>query len=149
MQYFNIKLNHKNQKESRQRRILQLINRHAIGTQQELTHELKQAGFSVTQSSVSRDLDELRIVKAGRKYVVPQVPLEAGAQGLLELAAASDFLVVARCVMGLASAVAVKIDEAKIEEIVGTLAGEDTIFIAVVNRRAQRAVIRKIWELFL
>jgi transcriptional regulator of arginine metabolism len=55
---------------------------------------------------------------------------------------------VARCEPGLASAVAVEIDGAAIKEIIGTLAGEDTIFVAVAERRAQRAVIKKIWELF-
>jgi len=66
----------------------------------------------------------------------------------LGLDIAGDVLVVAHTEMGLASAVAVQIDAAAIEEIVGTLAGEDTIFIAVNERKAQRAAIKKIWELF-
>ncbi|MGH9897565.1 MAG: arginine repressor [Pyrinomonadaceae bacterium] len=146
MQIYGIKIK---EKESRQQKILQLINKRAIGTQQELMRELKRAGFPATQSRVSRALEELGVVKAGGKYVLPQAPQGADAQGLLELVTAGDFLVVARCLMGLASAVAVKIDDAKIEEIVGTLAGEDTIFVAVANRKAQRIVIKKIWELFL
>ena len=60
---------------------------------------------------------------------------------------AGDCLVVAKCEPGLASAVAVAIDRAGIEEIVGTVAGEDTIFIAVPERKAQRAVIKKVLEL--
>ena len=54
----------------------------------------------------------------------------------------------AKCEPGLASAVAVAIDRAGLDEIVGTVAGEDTIFIAVHERKAQRAVIKKVWELF-
>ena len=61
---------------------------------------------------------------------------------------AGESLVVARTEPGMASAVAVNIDGAAIEEIVGTIAGEDTIFIAVNDRKAQRPVIKKIWELF-
>jgi transcriptional regulator of arginine metabolism len=61
---------------------------------------------------------------------------------------AGDHLVVAKCLPGLASAVAVEIDRAGIAEIVGTLAGEDTIFIAVADRKGQRAAVKKIWELF-
>jgi transcriptional regulator of arginine metabolism len=57
-------------------------------------------------------------------------------------------LVVAKCDSGMASAVAVEIDRAAIPEIVGTLAGEDTIFIAVTDRKAQRTAIKKVWELF-
>jgi transcriptional regulator of arginine metabolism len=57
-------------------------------------------------------------------------------------------LVVARTEPGLASAVAVEIDGAAISEIVGTLAGEDTIFIAVSDSKAQRAAMKQIWELF-
>jgi transcriptional regulator of arginine metabolism len=55
--------------------------------------------------------------------------------------------VVAKTEPGLASAVAVQIDAATIPEIVGTLAGEDTIFIAVVDERGQKAALKKIWEL--
>jgi transcriptional regulator of arginine metabolism len=53
-----------------------------------------------------------------------------------------------KCEPGLASAVAVEIDRAGLTEIVGTLAGEDTVFIAVRERKAQRAVMKKVFELF-
>jgi len=55
--------------------------------------------------------------------------------------------VIAKCLPGRASAVAVEIDDASIPEIVGTLAGEDTIFIAVREQKGQRTVMKKIWEL--
>ena len=55
---------------------------------------------------------------------------------------------VAKCESGMASAVAVMIDRAAVDEIVGTLAGEDTVFIAVAERKAQRSAIKRIWELF-
>jgi transcriptional regulator of arginine metabolism len=61
---------------------------------------------------------------------------------------AGDNLIVARTEAGLASAAAVSIDGAAIPEIVGTLAGEDTIFIATPDAKAQRAAMKRIWELF-
>lgn len=111
------------------------------------TH-LERAGFSVTQSSVSRDIDELGIVKRQGRYVEPERARGAATRGLLSLEAAGDAMVVAKCEPGLASAVAVEIDRANLEEIVGTLAGEDTVFIAAQDRKAQRVALRKIWGLF-
>jgi transcriptional regulator of arginine metabolism len=144
-------------KEKRQGKILSLIRAKRIGTQQELTAYLERAGVEATQSSVSRDLEELGVVKQYGYYTLPQARDGDGGgtrgkgvtlQGLLSLDAAGDCLVVAKCEAGLASAVAVAIDRAMLPEIVGTLAGEDTVFIAVQERKAQRAAIKKIWELF-
>lgn len=134
-------------KETRQQRILSLIRAKPIGTQEELRSLLESAGVPATQSSVSRDLEELGIVKHHGHYTVPRAN-GAAARGLLSLEMAGESLVVARTEPGMASAVAVNIDGAAIEEIVGTIAGEDTIFIAVNDPKAQRPVIKKIWELF-
>lgn len=136
------------QKEQRQKRILSLIRAKRIGTQEELTEHLERAGVPATQSSVSRDLVELGIIKHNGHYTVPKAANGGSARGLLEMETAGDALVVARCEPGHASAVAVEIDRASVPEIVGTLAGEDTVFIAVVDRKAQRAAMKKIWELF-
>jgi transcriptional regulator of arginine metabolism len=136
------------QKETRQQRILSLIRAKRIGTQEELTAHLERAGVAATQSSVSRDLVELGIVKHRGHYTLPRSTNGSAARGLLSLDTAGDVLVVARCDSGMASAVAVEIDRAMMPEIVGTLAGEDTIFIAVTDRKAQRTAIKKIWELF-
>lgn len=135
-------------KERRQHKLLSLIRAKPVSTQGELAAHLERAGFAATQSSISRDLEELGVVKRRGRYVLPQAENGAAVRGLLSLDVAGDVLVVARCEPGLASAVAVEIDGANFPEIVGTLAGEDTIFIAVGERRAQRAVIKKIWELF-
>ena len=137
------------EKERRQQKILSLIRAAPVGTQGELAERLERAGFAATQSSVSRDLVDLGVVKRRGRYVVPEAAGEAVARrGLVSMATAGESLVVARCEPGLASAVAVEIDGAAIPEIVGTLAGEDTVFIAVANAKAQRAAIKKIWELF-
>ncbi|HYX42543.1 MAG TPA: hypothetical protein VE821_12635 [Pyrinomonadaceae bacterium] len=135
-------------KERRQQRLLRLIRVKPLGTQGELAAHLARAGFTATQSSVSRDLEELGIVKQRGRYVVPQPTNGKAVRGLLSLDVAGDALVVAKCEPGLASSVAVEIDGAAIPEIVGTLAGEDTVFIAVPERKAQRTAIKKIWALF-
>ena len=135
-------------RRKRQQKALGLIQVRRITTQQELMRLLEQAGFPATQSSVSRDLEELGVVKQRGFYIVPQTPDGASARGLISLAPAGDFMLVARCEPGLASAVAVEIDRAKLVEIAGTIAGEDTIFIALHNAKLQPTAARKIWELF-
>ena len=135
------------QKSLRQQKILSLIRARPIGTQADLKQHLERAGVPATQSSVSRDLEELGVVKHHGRYTLARSN-GAAAHGLLSLDLAGEVLVVAHTEPGLASGVAVEIDAAAIKEVVGTLAGEDTIFIAVNDARAQRTVMKKIWELF-
>ncbi len=134
-------------KEKRQQTILDLIRVKNIGTQDELTENLSKKGFSSTQSSVSRDLDELGIIKINGFY---SLPLSAAKEdfGLYGLEAVGENLIVAKCGSGLASAVCVRIDRAKTTEIIGTIAGDDTIFIAVKDYRSQKKVLKTIRELF-
>ena len=135
-------------RRKRQQKALALIQSRRIRTQQKLLHLLEQAGIPATQSSVSRDLDELGIIKHRGFYALPRAADGASARGLLSLVEAGDCLLVARCEPGLASSVAVEIDRARFSEIVGTIAGEDTIFVALSNPNLQRTATRKIWELF-
>ena len=135
------------QKDLRQKKLLSLISAKPFATQAELRDSLERAGVPATQSSLSRDIEELGIVKHRGHYTVPRSN-GAAARGLLGLDLAGDNLLVARTEPGLASAVAVKIDGAAISEIVGTLAGEDTIFVAVRDQKSQRSVMKQIWKLF-
>jgi transcriptional regulator of arginine metabolism len=89
----------------------------------------------------------LGVVKHHGSYALPHANGDT-ARGLLSLDIAGDVLIVAKCLPGRASAVAVEIDDAAIPEIVGTLAGEDAIFIAVREQKSQRGATKKIWELF-
>ena len=134
-------------KRDRQQKILSLIQAKPVGTQEDLRALLESAGVPATQSSVSRDLEELGVVKHHGHYTLPRTN-GAAVRGLLSLDQAGDSLVIARTIPGLASAVAVEIDAAPIAEIVGTIAGEDTIFIAVRSAKEQRAAIKQIWDLF-
>src|SRR5687768_16118642 len=106
----------KMQKETRQQRILSLIRAKRIGTQEELTAYLERAGVFATQSSVSRDLVELGVVKHHGHYTLPKSSNGNG-RGLLSLDPAGEVLIVAKCDSGMASAVAVEIDREGIAEI--------------------------------
>lgn len=134
-------------KDLRQKKLLSLIKAKPFSTQSELRDSLERAGVPATQSSLSRDLDELGVVKHRGHYTMPKAN-GAAARGLLSLDPAGENLVIARTEPGLASAVAVEIDGAAMSEIVGTIAGEDTIFVAVRDQKGQRAAMKKIWELF-
>jgi transcriptional regulator of arginine metabolism len=133
-------------KRERQKKVLNLIRAKRVGTQEALRAHLERAGVPATQSSLSRDLEELGVVKHHGAYALPQANGDS-ARGLLSLDVAGEVLVIAKCLPGRASGVAVEIDDAAFPEIVGTLAGEDTIFIAVREQKAQRTVMKKIWEL--
>src|SRR5215203_3908680 len=134
-------------KRDRQQKILGLIRATPVGTQEDLRALLDRAGVPATQSSVSRDLEELGVVKQHGHYTLPRTN-GAPVRGLLSLDQAGDSLVIARTVPGLASAVAVEIDAAAVSEIVGTIAGEDTIFIAVRDMKSQRTAVKEIWDMF-
>jgi transcriptional regulator of arginine metabolism len=129
------------QAKERHQAILDLITDQAISRQDELADLLGKQGFSVTQASVSRDLDRLGVIKINGRYV-HQVPRSHGPYGRVSLAASGQNLIVVRCGSGLASAAAVHIDSASIPEIVGTIAGDDTIFVAVKGEREQMRAIK-------
>lgn len=135
-------------KAERQDAILKLIGAMRIARQSELVQTLRDHGFEVTQASVSRDLEELGIVKINGAYSQPERSGNAFGVGLIGIETAGENLIVAKTYSGLASASTVRIDAARIDEIVGTIAGDDTIFIAVKGQKEQRAVIKRLWELF-
>lgn len=137
-------------KPERQKLILDLIASRSIGRQDEISSYLLENGFQVTQASISRDLDEIGVVKQAGRYA--QVKLDPrGSEslfGVSAIAPAGQNLLVVRCSSGLASAAAVRIDAEKIEQIVGTIAGDDTIFVAVESQHDQKTVVKKLKLLF-
>ena len=137
------------QKAERQKLILDVISERPISRQDELAEVLRDAGFSVTQASVSRDLDELGVIKTDGRYTRVELPVaEASPFGVSAIVPAGDNLLVVRCSSGLASAAAVRIDGAMISQIVGTIAGDDTIFIAVDGEHDQKVAIKKLKMMF-
>ena len=134
--------------------ILRLLRGTHEHRQEELVRLLREAGHDVTQSSVSRDLRELGVLKAGGRYLAPQEatrPLEdfgALRPFVLGVATAGASLTVLRTATGSAQTVAAAIDKAEWPEVVGTISGDDTIFIATDTAAAQAAVVARLRNLF-
>ncbi|MFM8439790.1 MAG: arginine repressor [Acidobacteriota bacterium] len=136
------------QKEQRQNRILALISERRIKKQDELAALLSAEGHAVTQSSVSRDLIELGIVKVKGHYATPSSKKISSGVAPVSILPAGDTLLVVKCGVGMASAVCVRLDAANIEGVIGTIAGEDTIFIAIADKKNQRDVMKAVMNLF-
>ncbi len=136
------------QKAKRHSTIIDVVAARPLKLQSDLVKLLRLNGFNVTQASVSRDLEELGIVKANGVYQLPAAAFDTSSFGLRSIEPCGDNLLVIRCDSGLASAITVRIDAAKIDGIVGTIAGDDTIFIAVADKKRIRGISAKIWALF-
>ncbi|HMG36158.1 MAG TPA: ArgR family transcriptional regulator [Blastocatellia bacterium] len=134
-------------KKQRQDQIARIIASANISTQQELARELARHGVGATQSSVSRDIEEMGLVKLNGFYTLPSAAMRPEIPRI-SLDIAGDNLIVAKTEVGQAQPVAVMIDRAEIAEIVGTLAGDDTILIAVKAASHQRTAIGKLKKLF-
>jgi transcriptional regulator of arginine metabolism len=135
-------------KRERQQKILEVIQARAVGTQEELVKRLSARGIDATQSSVSRDIVELGLTKFNGRYVAPQANGRDFVAQQIKMDTAGDNLIVLKTDVGQAQPVALKIDYANIKAIVGTLAGDDTIFIAVKDMANQKAAIQAIKKLF-
>lgn len=140
-------------RRKRHLKILELISTRAIRTQEELAEALAGEGWDVTQSSVSRDIAALRLAKVDGAYRRAPVsgtvdPDERRiAEGVLTVEPAGDALIVVHTPPGEANRVAVAMDRLAWGDVVGTLAGDDTIFLAVRNAGAQRMIVRELRRL--
>jgi transcriptional regulator of arginine metabolism len=134
-------------------RILELVSTRAIRTQEELADALVAEGWRVTQSSVSRDIAALHLAKVDGVYRKPSRPGVRDpdelriAEGVLAAEPAGDAIVVLHTPPGEANRVGIALDRLAWPEIVGTIAGDDTIFLAVADARGQRHVIRRLESL--
>jgi transcriptional regulator of arginine metabolism len=138
---------HRAEISSRHREILEIISAKPVATQQELAAQLSRRGFAATQSSVSRDIVRLGLTKMDGYYVAPEVAVNVGGP-VTAIDTAGDNIIVVKTEVGLAQPAALTIDRAGIHEIVGTVAGDDTILVAVKNAAAQRLAMKKIVKLF-
>ena len=141
-------------RRKRHLKILELISTRAVRTQEELAEALAAQGWDVTQSSVSRDITALRLVKVDGAYcrpprgASPTDPDERRiAEGVLTIEPAGEALVVLHTPPGEANRVAVALDRLAWPEVIGTIAGDDTIFLAVKDSAAQRRVTRTVRRL--
>jgi transcriptional regulator of arginine metabolism len=141
-------------RRKRHLKILELISTRAVRTQEELAEALTAEGWEVTQSSVSRDIAALRLIKVGGAYrrpssaIIPADPnVRRIADGVLAAEPAGEALVVIHTPPGEANRVAVALDRLAWPDVVGTLAGDDTIFLAVKDGPAQRRVLGEVRKL--
>ncbi|HEY5806435.1 MAG TPA: hypothetical protein VIT67_00615 [Povalibacter sp.] len=135
--------------------ILRIIRESTVRNQDDLVKALHKQGFDATQSSVSRDLRELGVAKAGDHYILApsEEPLSANhfaavANFVVAVKTAGDALAVVKTAPGTANSVAVAIDRSDWPEVVGTISGDDTIFIATEDSRAQRKLRDRLREIF-
>lgn len=129
-------------KIQRHKRIIELINEYDIETQEELADKLNQSGYNVTQATVSRDIRQLRLIKKSvngkQKYIVLQNEandlnekyIRILKDGFVSMAMAQNILVI-KTVSGMAMAVAAALDAMEWPEIVGSIAGDDTVMCAI------------------
>jgi transcriptional regulator of arginine metabolism len=141
-------------KQLRQRAIRDLVEQRPIRTQQELAAALRERGFRTTQATISRDVAELGLVKAGRDgtqaYAIPPRLREAETSGEdrirtllrdmpVEIRDAGTMLIL-RTLPGSAHPLAAALDRARWPEVVGSIAGDDTVFVAFADRRSLKRV---------
>lgn len=135
-------------KQKRHEKILELVERYSIDTQEELLRRLREAGFNVTQATISRDIKELRLLKTlspDRKYRYAPAKEEMRESALklqtlfedsvISVGGAQNVVCV-KCLSGVANAVCAAFDSLRWEEVVGTIAGNDTIFILMQTDEA-------------
>jgi len=135
--------------------IVRLLRAGPVRRQADLVRLLKKEGYDATQSSISRDLRDLGVLKASGRYVLaPDEVTRANgdfgtlAQFVRQLRRAGPAITVLRTTIGAAQSVAVAIDRAEWPEVAGTLSGDDTIFIATASARAQDELIGRLRSLF-
>jgi len=134
---------------------VRILRQTAVGRQAELVELLRAEGFDATQSSVSRDLREIGVVKGADRYLLPAVEdalapshfedVQAFVKGWR---AAGPHMTVLRTTTGAAQSVAIALDKARWAEVAGTIAGDDTIFIATASARTQRRLHSHLQSIF-
>ena len=139
-------------KKIRQEKMLELISKYEIDTQDELIDRLRESGFAVTQATISRDIRELKISKmtTGKgtyRYVLPKHTSQSSGMkfntALIDSIITVDYacnIVVLKTYPGLANAVAVGIDSMNLEQILGCVSGDDTIMIVSRNEECAQAI---------
>jgi transcriptional regulator of arginine metabolism len=137
-------------RDRRHREILTLLRRRRVASQGEIVDALKKRGVGATQPSVSRDLQELGVVKVGGHYVTPPVrqtpprELVDAIRFVRAVRPAGPHLTVVQTGVGSAQTVALALDHAGFPEVVGTVAGDDTIFVATATPADQKLLLQRL-----
>ncbi len=146
-------------KLSRQTKIVEIIRKYVVETQEELVEHLRNAGFIVTQATISRDIKELRLTKVATedghfKYVLPQGEdivksekfIRVLRDAFVSMEKAQNILVI-KTVSGMAMAAAAALDSLELEGMVGCIAGDDTIMCAIRTSEETNGVMKELEEL--
>ena len=140
---------------ARRQAILEILKSAPISRQGDLVERLRTLGHDATQSSVSRDLKDLGVAKVGDRYLAPQNVREPGMEAFDKLAGfvqgfvnAGPNLTIVRTSVGAAQSVAVALDSVGWPEILGTISGDDTIFIATGGSRHQVTLLSRLEQVF-
>ena len=145
-------------KQHRQQTLLRLVAERRLATQQDVVRALRAGGFAATQATVSRDIVELGLVKVPRDgthvYAPPATaPASGGIERLRRFCeeyrvqgAVAGNLVILKTPPGTANALAIALDTSGFSDVVGTLAGDDTVFIAAHNPARARGINKRLSE---
>ena len=143
-------------KNLRQQKILELIEIYNIDTQEMMIEKLREVGINATQTTISRDIRELKLIKGttgngGYKYILPGIKKDGNTpvlnsaltDSVLHIEAAGNIVVV-RTYPGMANALAVCVDSLEKPHIIGSVAGDDTILLVVRNEEVARDVAKEL-----
>ena len=146
-------------KTNRQKKILEIVNRYSVETQDDLIMRLAEEGFCVTQATISRDIKQLRIIKelgpdGVYRYSTTPKPVEHTFSAKLNLIfrqciTSVDYaqnMIVIKTMPGLANGAAAAIDKLNIPEMLGTLAGDDTCFVVLKDTQSAASLCAEIRE---
>ena len=134
---------------NKQEVIKSLIAKGGLANQKELLAALEREGISTTQASISRDLRKLGVTKQDGFYRLSQVsPGQSPLVDWLDISLAGEHMIVLTMGPGNASRAALCLDQAKIPGLLGTIAGDDTIFVAVADKKTQSRVVKSIVDIF-
>jgi transcriptional regulator of arginine metabolism len=147
--------------KSRRAAIREILKKKQVGTQEELRELVAARGFDVTQGTLSRDLQKLRarrvsLPEGGATYeldgddraAAAPAALVSAMQGLVTGIAEGDALVVMHTRPGAAPAIAAMLDQSKLSSIIGTLAGDDTVFVVPAKKVATRTLAKELSQRF-
>ena len=142
-------------KIARQAKIMELIENFDIDTQEELASRLKEAGYEVTQATVSRDIREMKLTKIAtekgkQKYSVISNADPEISERLIRVFKELDYaqnMIVIKTLEGMGMAVGVAIDNMQNNEILGTIAGDDTVFCVIRSEHTAETIIDKLYRI--
>ena len=146
-------------KVARHTKILELIDNYDIETQEELAKRLQEAGFTVTQATVSRDIREMRLTKiattkgkqkysaiSGTDSEIAERLIRVFKEAVIKMDYAQNMIVI-KTLEGMGMAVGVAFDSMQENEILGTIAGDDTVFCAVKTQQHAAAIVEKLYRI--